>query len=269
MSPDTQSTLRFYLSIIQRRWRPMLLAFVVPVAIAVAITVIAKKEYQGTALVVINRQSLADELNGTPDPSAASSDFLNIITTYAEAADSSQVADRVAAAVPDAHLTGAQILDQATITAQQDADVVQVAVRDQSPALALRLARAYASQFVEYEQGLGLSAINAALQQVDAQLAQARVGHHASLASSLGDRDDQLRTLRSLQTANAYVVNPTNRASLVSPRKGLNIGLGIVGGILLAVLMASVLEALDTRVRVGDDVESAGEDVETPVETLV
>ena len=257
MRQNNPSSLRYYLTIVQRRWRPMLVAFVIPVLVAVAVTVVAKKQYQGTALVVINRQSLADELNGTPDPSAASSDFLNIITTYAEAAHSIQVADRVAAAVPAAGLTGPQILKQSTVSAQQDADVVQVAVRDQNPAVALRLASAFADQFVAYEQGLGVSAIDAALGQVDTQLAQARASNRTSLASSLSDRDDQLRTLRSLQTANDYVVSPGDTAQLVSPRKALNIGLGLFGGIVLAVLIASVLEALDTRVPSSDELEAA------------
>jgi capsular polysaccharide biosynthesis protein len=257
MRPDNPSALRFYLSIIQRHWRPMLIAFVVPIAIALALTLSAKKQYQGTALVVINRQSLADQLNGTPDPSASSSDFLNIITTYAEAAHSTQVADRVAAAVPGAGLTPAQVLNNSTVTAQQDADVVDIAVRNPDPALALRLAGAFARQFVAYEQGLGVSAINLALRQVDAQLAQARSSHHRSLVVSLSQRDNQLRTLRTLQTASDYVVSPGNTASLVSPRKGLDIGLGLLGGILLAALLAAVLEALDPGVPTSDELEAA------------
>ena len=100
-TPERVSTLRFYLSVIGRRRLPMLIAFLVPVVVAVALTVTAKKQYQGSALVVINRQSLSDQLTGTPDPTASSSDFVNIITTDADAARSIQVANRVAQAVPD------------------------------------------------------------------------------------------------------------------------------------------------------------------------
>jgi capsular polysaccharide biosynthesis protein len=257
MRPDNPSALRFYLTIIQRHWRPLLVALVVPIAIAVALTLSAKKQYQGTALVVINRQSLADQLNGTPDPTASSSDFLNIITTYAEAAHSTQVADRVAAAVPAAALTAAQILKDSTVTAEQDADVVDVTVRNPDPALALRLARVFAREFVAYEQGLGVAAINLALHQVDAQLGQARTAHQRALLASLRQRDDQLRTLRTLQTASDYVVSPGNTASLVSPRKGLDIGLGLLAGIVLAALVAAVLEALDPRVPTSDELEAA------------
>ena len=85
-TPERVSTLRFYLSVIGRRRLPMLIAFLIPVVFAAALTVTAKKQYQGSALVVINRQSLSDQLTGTPHPTASASDYLTIITTDAYAA---------------------------------------------------------------------------------------------------------------------------------------------------------------------------------------
>jgi succinoglycan biosynthesis transport protein ExoP len=259
---DHPSTLRFYLTIIRRRWLPMLIAFAIPVAITLVIALHATKQYSGTALVVINRQSLADELTGATNPSASASDFLNIINTYADAAHSTQVANRVAAAVPSAHLTGAELLKKSTVTARQDADVVQFTVTSPSPALALTLARAYANAFVRYEKGLAVSSINAALRQVDARLVTAQSDHDKTLASSLTDRDQQLRTLATLQTANNYVISPTTTASVTSPRRTLDVVLGVIAGLVLAAIVAAVLEALDTRVRSSDDLE---EILETPM----
>jgi tyrosine-protein kinase len=261
-TPERVSTLRFYMSIIGRRRLPILIAFLIPVVVAVALTVTVKKQYQGNALVVVNRQSLSDQLTGTPDPTASSSDFLNIITTDAYAAGSIQVANRVAQAVPDAHLSGRAILAQATITPKQDADIVQFAVRDPDPSLAQRLSAEFARQFVTYDQTRETASIAAILANVDARFARARQQGNRSLMSALSSRDEQLRTLLSLQTPDNYVVTPTTSASLVSPRKGLNIGLGIVAGVVLAVLLAAALEALDTRVRSGDEMESL---VDAPV----
>jgi capsular exopolysaccharide synthesis family protein len=261
-TPERVSTLRFYLSVIGRRRLPMLIAFLVPVVAAVALTVTAKKEYQGSALVVINRQSLSDQLTGAPDPTASSSDFVNIITTDADAARSIQVANRVAHAVPDAHLSGTAILAQATITPKQDADIVEFAVRDADPSLAQRLSTEFAREFVAYEQTRETGAINAILANVDARLARARQEGDRSLVSGLTARDQQLRTLLSLETPDNYVVTATTKASLVSPRKGLNLALGVIAGLALAVLVAAALEALDTRVRSRDEVESL---VEAPV----
>ena len=255
-TPERMSTLQFYLSVIGRRRLPMLIAFLIPVVFAVALTVTAKKQYQGSALVVINRQSLSDQLTGTPDPTASASDYLSIITTDAYAAGSIQVANRVARAVPDAHLSGQAILAQATITPKQDADIVQFAVRDPDPSLAQRLSTEFARQFVTYEQTRETASITGILANVDARLARARQEGSRSLMSTLKSRDQQLRTLLSLQTPDNYVVTLTTSASLVSPRKGLDLGLGVFAGVVLAVLLAAALEALDTRVRSGDEVES-------------
>ena len=262
MKADRPSTLRFYLTIIRRRWLPMLIAFVIPIAIALVIALHATKQYSGTALVVINRQSLADELTGATNPSASASDFLNIINTYATAAHSTQVANRVAAAVPSAHLTGAELLSNSTVTASQAADIVQFTVTNPNPALALTLARAYANQFVRYEEQLATTSIDAALRQVDARLAAAKRDHDTTLASSLSNRDEQLRTLATLQTANNYVVSPTTTATVTSPRRTLDIVLGVIAGLVLAAIVAAVLEALDTRVRSSDDLE---EILDTPM----
>lgn len=256
MLSKESSTLRFYLAVLRRRWLPMLIVLVIPIAIAVAITVTAKKQYQGSALVVINRQSLADQVTGTANPSASSSDFLNIVTTYAQTADSLEVADRVATALPSAHVTGPQLLRKSTVTAAPDADVVRFAVNDHNPARAHRLASVFAREFVSYQRHLGVSAINAALRQVDSGLVQARADQDHALVSSLSARDNQLRTLRSLQTSDNFVVNPSTHASLTSPRRGLNIGLGVLAGVVLAVLLAALLETLDTRVRTTEAVEA-------------
>ena len=262
MKADRPSTLRFYLTIIRRRWLPMLIAFAIPIAIALVIALHATKQYSGTALVVINRQSLADELTGANNPTASASDFLNIINTYADAAHSTQVANRVAAAVPSAHLTGAELLSNSTVTARQDADIVQFTVTSPNPAMALTLAHAYANQFVRYEERLATTSIDAALRQVDGRLAAAKRNNDRTLASSLSDRDEQLRTLATLQTANNYVVSPTTTASVTSPRRTLDIVLGVIAGLVLAAIVAAVLEALDTRVRSSDDLE---EILETPM----
>ena len=72
----------------------------IPLVAGVALYASTAKTYRGTAEVVINRQSLADQLNGTPDPVAAASDFIDIVQTDADAAQSIEVARRALAAAP-------------------------------------------------------------------------------------------------------------------------------------------------------------------------
>jgi Mrp family chromosome partitioning ATPase/capsular polysaccharide biosynthesis protein len=251
---DRPSSVRFYLAVARRRWPVILVLFVIPIAVAVVLTAGATKKYKGTALVVINRQSLSDEVTGTANPAASSSDFLNVVTTYAAAAHSIEVATAAAAAVPRAHLTGRQLLKDATVTARSNADIVEVSVINADPALALQLSRTYANTFVAYQKRLDIVAINRALAQVDANLTAAQVSGDKALVDNFRSRDSQLRALRTLQTDNEYVVDPTTSASQTSPRKSLDIGLGVLAGIVLALLAAATLETLDTRVTDAEEI---------------
>ena len=79
MTPEPKTTLRYYLTIIRRRRWAILVGFVIPLGIAVVLTVRATKMYEGSASVVINRQTLANEVTNTSDPTASTSDFLNIV----------------------------------------------------------------------------------------------------------------------------------------------------------------------------------------------
>ena len=254
MRDDRPSSIRFYLGVIRRRWPVMLVVLIIPIAVAVVLTARATKQYQGRALVIVNRQSLSDEVTGTSNPAASSSDFLNILSTYADAAHSVQVADAVASAVPAAHLSGSGLLGDATVTASQDSDVLSFAVTNRDPRLALRLARTYANVFLASEDTLEVSVIDRALRQVDANLAAARAAGQAKLVATFSQRNDQLRSLRSLQTADDYVAFPTTTAAKTSPRTTLDIGLGVVVGVLLAILLAALLETLDTRVTGTDEI---------------
>ncbi len=254
MRSEPKSTLRFYLTIIRRRRWAVLIGFVVPVAIAAALTVTAKKMYGGSAFVVINRQTLADQI--TNAPSGATTDFLNIVQTYADSARSTQVADEVVRKLPGAHLSGKQLLSQSAVTPSKNSDVLSFTVDNGDPRLAQRLATAYATAFVNYQEQQRTSSIGGALSQIDARLQQAKKNHNLTLVGPLTARDQQLRTLQALQIANSSVYNSSVNASQVSPKVATNGALGIVAGIVLAALLAALLEALDTRVREAAEVES-------------
>jgi polysaccharide biosynthesis transport protein len=255
VKPDHRSMLRYYLTIIRRRRLVVLLGFVIPVAVAVGLTVHAKKMYQGSASVVISRQSLADQVTATPDPTASAPDFLNVVQTYADSARSTQVADRVVNAVKSAHLTATELLSDSTVSASQDSDILGFNVQSRDPALAQQLSTAYANQFVSYQQQQTNASIVAALAQIDSRLRQAKRTGPASLVGTLTSRDQQLRTLEALQTNNNFVFNPSTTTTQVSPRTKVNVALGVIGGLVLATLLAALLETLDTRVRTSEEVE--------------
>jgi Mrp family chromosome partitioning ATPase len=74
------------------------------------------------------------------------------------------------------------------------------------------------------------------------------------LYNTLLDKDQQLATIETLETANAFVVKHAQSARKVQPRPVRNGLFGLGVGIFLGILFALLRDALDTRVRTGEEV---------------
>lgn len=252
-----QSSLRRYLAIYKRRRIALTIAFVLPIIAAIVVIVTSATVYEGTAQVVLARQNLANVLTNTPDPAASANDFIAIVQTQAAAARSQQVAGQVLQAVPHSGLSVQGFLDNSSASPVPGADVLQFGVQNHDARLAQVLANSYAHEFTVYRRDQDTSALASALAQIDQRIAQLNASPKGGggLTAGLIDKDQQLRTLEALQTANATVINPTTTASVASPRKALDIAIGILGGLILTLLVGGLLEALDTRVRNQEDIE--------------
>jgi succinoglycan biosynthesis transport protein ExoP len=255
MNAENHSTIRYYVAILRRRKLIVALAILVPVCLAIASIAASTKQYRGEAEVILNRESLANEVQGTSDPVAASSDYLTIVQTDADAARSIEVAQMVLRAIPNTGLTPRRFLENSSVTPASNADLLAFAVDNQDPKLAVRLSSEYAKQYTSYSLKRTNSAFDAALSQINQQLAVARSGGNRGLVSSLTDKAEQLKTLEALQTANSYVVQPKSNATVASPKKKEFLALGIIAGLVLAAALVGILEAFDTKVRASDEVE--------------
>lgn len=253
MTPEPISTVRYYLTILKRRRIVIALAVLIPLVAGVALYLSTPKTYRGTAEVVINRQSLADELNGTPDPVAGASDFIDIVQTDADAARSIQVAQRALAATPGTRLTAQQFLNTSDVTASPNADLLTFTADSRDPATATKLASAYANAYTSYSGEQSAAAFSTAATQLRRRIAAARVAHDSGLAGTLRAKAADLETLAAVQTANAFVVTPSTTASVTSPRKSVDIGLFLVMGLALAGALVALLEGLDTRARTPEE----------------
>jgi uncharacterized protein involved in exopolysaccharide biosynthesis len=247
MTPEPISAVRYYVAILRRRWIVMALAVLIPLLAGIVLYASTAKTYRGTAEVVINRQSLADELNGTPDPVADASDFIDIVQTDADAARSIQVAARVLATTPVTRLTSQQFLNNSDVTAAPNADLLTFTADNREPATANKLASAYAQAYTTYSEGQSAAAFSRASNQLSTRIAAARAAHNLELATSLKAKSADLQTLAALQTANAFVVTPSTTAKMTSPRKSVDIGLFLILGLVLAVAFAALLEGLDPK----------------------
>ena len=67
--------------------------------------------------------------------------------------------------------------------------------------------------------------------------------------SKLVDREQELRTLEALQTANASLLRPATSAVQVQPKPVRNAILGLMLGLMLGIGIAFARDALDTRIR--------------------
>ncbi|HEY1479695.1 MAG TPA: polysaccharide biosynthesis tyrosine autokinase [Gaiellales bacterium] len=249
------TTVRDYLRLLRRRWWIVLIAVVIVPVVAVGLAHRQTARYEAQSQVLLTYQSFSGlldnvtdtgtNLNQTPD---------RIATTQAELARVPTVVARTVAAVPQAGMTPTELLDSSTVNAALNADLLTFSVKAPTPALAIALASAYATTYTTYRHELDTAALQRARQDVSTRLAELKANGkgNSTLASKLGDTQQQLQTLETLQTSNATVVKTGSRAPQVAPQPIRAGVLGIALGLVLGLGLALLVDAFDTRVRSGE-----------------
>lgn len=256
-------TLQEYLQVVRRRKLVILLTVALTTAVAVGLSVRQDKLYEGSSQVLLNRQNLANSLTGTQDPNLYQP-AERLAETQAKLARVPTVAARTLDAVGAKGRTVADFLASSAVTSEANADLLDFRVTDASRPLALRLASEYARQFTIYRHQLDTSAIQRALDEVDAQLAklEAAKEEKTPLYASLLTKKQQLQTLAALQVSNASVVKAGAKAVQVRPRPLRDALLALAISLVAGIALAFLREALDTRVRSADEIK---EYLETPL----
>ena len=252
-TPEAPS-LREYVQIAQRRkWIIALGAVLVPFA-AIVISFLQHPTYGSSAEVLINRQNIAQTLTGTIDPTA--SDATRVLATQVALARLPDVAKRALAlaGTDGSGLTPPRFLRHTSVTEKPEADVLVFTAKARTQRGAETLATSYARAFVDYRHRLDTSALKQALHDADAQLQKLRdAGQIQSpLYSKISASAQQLQTIQTLQGANASVIKTAETAPQISPRPRRNAFIGLGLGIILGIVLAFVVEALDTRIRSTD-----------------
>jgi succinoglycan biosynthesis transport protein ExoP len=246
-----------YLALFRRRKWPILLAvFLLPGA-ALLFSLLQQPRYEARAETLLNQQNLATAL-ATPGGSAPLISPERYIETQLQLARVPEVARQAAAAAEATGWDTGRLLANSKVTAVRNSDILSFSVTDEDPALAAKLATAYAREFTVYRRNLDTASLRRARtevkQRIDALVSSGE--ERSPLARTLSSKEQQLATLEALQTSNAALVRGATSAGQTSPRTTLNVFLGVVLGLALGLGAALLWEALDTRLRTADDVQS-------------
>jgi polysaccharide biosynthesis transport protein len=238
-------TLTDYLAVLRRRkW----IIIVVPVLAALAAFQYSSSQpsvYEAQAEVLVQR---SDE---------AASDPTRYLTTQARVARSSKLAARIAAAKGVPRMTAGEILADSNVSADAEADLINISVSSGNPRDAVVLADAYARVFTGYKIEQDTAPIDRDLRAVKAQAAELRKrGGTASIAyQTLMQRQSDLELERLAAERNTRVLQPATGAVKVEPRPRRALMLGGLLGAVLALGLAFLAEALDRRVRTEGEIQ--------------
>jgi len=245
------SSLHDYLRVVRRRKWLILLALVLVPAAALGFSERQQKLYRADAQVLLSRQNLASVLTGTVDPST----YLQadrVAQTQADLARVPAVARRTLEAA-GLNRAPADFIDHSSVSAKQNADLLDFSVTDPDPRIAAALATDYARAFVAYREQLDTASLQRARAEVQ-QRVHELTKKSGQLYQSLIEKDQQLATMEALQTSNASVVQPAGEAPKVQPRPARNALLGVMLGLVLGIALAFLWDALDTRIRTADEI---------------
>lgn len=257
MAPRSErpvSTLHDYLDVLWRRkWTVLIVLACVPLG-AVLISMRQSAVYQASAEVLVSRQTLATQLFDLSDPAAL--DAARIARTQARLARSPEIARRTLDALGLEDRDASELIGASGVTPAEETDILVFSVRDSDPDLAARLASEYANQFATYRRDLDVGALANAREQVEERIdyLEARGDQGSVIYRSLVDTRQQLATMEALQSGSATVVRSAASANQIEPQPRRAYMLGLALGLLLAVTLAFLREALDSRVRSSGEV---------------
>ena len=233
------------------RWKLAFILIVVLVpAAAIGASLLQAPTYGASAQVLL-----------TPAGATSGSyvDPQRVAQTKATLARVPAVVDPVLEAVPAAGLDQEEFLKSSSVSATLGSDILTFYVENSDPALATELATEYAQAFSEYQGQLDNDAAERQLAEVRQQLAQLDADGDAGTANyaALQRREETLAAAAASQKSSAQVVQPADDAPKVGPRTVRNGMIAFCLGLVLALVVVFLADALDTRVKSVDAIREA------------
>jgi uncharacterized protein involved in exopolysaccharide biosynthesis len=170
----TEAPIRRYIAVLRRRiWVAVIFIVIVP-ATATGYSLSLQKLYQAGSTVLVNRQSVANQLSGSADVGLQQQSFQQVLVTQSRLARTPDVL-RAALARAGTAAQGLSIDDleaDSTVEANADSDLLDFRVTRPDVESAKRLAASYAEAYVQYRRTLDSAALSRALDDVKSTIAQ-------------------------------------------------------------------------------------------------
>jgi len=251
MKPSAAEALRAAI----RRSLPITLALVLLGAVTVsAIRQLNGPRYEATARVV-HSADLGPIVSGVQMPYV---DPQRVIDTATELANTPELYDR-AAEEGDVG-SGATLQSATDVSGGADTDLLTFTCTRATPEEAVETCNLVASEYIEWRAELSGDAVRRAIDQLEEQLAAPTGASDAVTGNERVELRAQLNRLRVLDTLNtggATLIERAVVAEKTSPRPIRDAIFGGALGLVIALLIAGVREAFNTRIRSEADVENA------------
>jgi polysaccharide biosynthesis transport protein len=186
-----------------------------------------------------------------------------VIETAISLAESPEVYVRAARRLPG-DTTADELQSSTTVSGDQDSDVIGFTTTLDNSNQAVRAVNTIAAEYIAWRSEIFAKDISLAVDRIENRLA---VG--TSPATDLREQLNRLRTLEALHSSGAVLVERASDAPQVSPSPVRDTILGASFGLVVALLIAGLREAFNTRIRSEADVEdSLRRPVLATIETL-
>jgi succinoglycan biosynthesis transport protein ExoP len=248
-----------YIAVLKRRKLLVITLLIAAPIMAFLYSLSQEHLYSASAQVLLQPRSPTSAVTGGVDL-GADEDPTRVAETQAAIARVPAVARRVVQQVHVRGLTAGKLLNDSSVSNEQNTDLLDFGVTSTDPDTAAQLATAYAQAYTDYRTELDTAQLRNARDDLETRLSDLRasgIAKTSPLYTTLVGKVEQLRTLEALQTSRATLVRPATSGSQIQPRTARNIAFGVVLGILLGIGLALLGEAVDKRVRGEQDVEAA------------
>jgi polysaccharide biosynthesis transport protein len=246
-------TLRDYLHVLRRRKWIVIIPIVLAPLVAVVVAHREPRRYTASAQVTVSQLNLPSSVLDS-SASTQQEDPVRLLATQAQFARLPAIAQQAVSVAGVPNESASDLLAASTVTPSATDDFLTFAVSDAQSDRAMRLASAYAGQYVAYLRQYQSAQLAAASKAIQGQIQELeREGRQSTpLYANLVGKADQLAAAAAIAGTTGAVVSATHASAAGSPilRDAL---FALVLALVVGLGLAFLRDALDPRVRSAEE----------------